>query len=171
MVKRNAWKRRSYFYLRNYKVEWTKSLPFGWYVSSRIKAYRTVSPNEWAFPWEEPWTKRCKHYSNHNNTTNGKVFKEEMYLFMDFQSLYENGWMCLKNTADPTPATLTKLCATELWPFPLLLSMKTLPVWLLPEKKQRGRSWCWAWSQSIASIRCSIGTFDHKRRRISYGFV
>jgi len=58
---------------------------------------------------------------------------------MDFQSEYEKGLMWRKKTAEPTPATLTKLWVfgVELWPFPLKIS--ELPVRVRPEKKQRGR--------------------------------
>lgn len=83
---------------------------------------------------------------------------------MDFQSSNENGWICRKNTAAPMPATLTKSWSSKPLPSPLTESMNgsKLLLWLLLEKKQRGRSSCWAWSQSIASIFCWIGTFKHQ---------
>ncbi len=92
---------------------------------------------------------------------------------MDFQSEYEKEWMRRKKTAEPTPATLTKLwvCGVEMWPFPLK-RWESVAVGVRAEKKQRGRRswwcwcWCWAWSQSIAWICCWIGTFTNNYQEL-----
>lgn len=85
-----------------------------------------------------------------------------IYLFMDLQLSKENWCECRKKTAEPTPAILIKSGLNEMWPFPFneLMNKSAPLLWLLLEKKQCGRSWFWAWSQSIASICCSIGTFS-----------
>ena len=84
------------------------------------------------------------------------------YLRIDLQSSWENGSRSRKKTADPIPATLTGLWSDD--PLSLEKSWRRSgrPASLRREKKLRGRiSFC-AWSQSIAPIFCSIGTFNHK---------
>lgn len=88
--------------------------------------------------------------------------KQHDYLLMHFQSSKEKGSSCRKYTAEPTPATLTKLVPSSLRRSPAPSSSAPQPS--LPEKNTRG-SVCWACSQATASLLCRIGTCTQESQR------
>lgn len=97
--------------------------------------------------------------------------KQHDYLLMHFQSSKEKGSSCRKYTAEPTPATLTKLVPSSLRRSPAPSSLRrspapssSAPQPSLPEKNTRG-SVCWACSQATASLLCRIGTCTQESQR------
>lgn len=64
---------------------------------------------------QQPGNYKRKNMDCYANNTMMMIKKLKVNLLIAHQSSKENGWTWRKRTAEPIPATLTRLCSAEEW--------------------------------------------------------